>query len=50
MDEVLVAYESWNSRISTAVLNDWLKELKKVKNTPGSQGEYLKLRFITQVK
>jgi predicted GTPase len=49
MDEVLYSYESWNSRISTGVLNDWLNEIKKVKNTPGKQGEYLKLKFITQV-
>jgi len=49
MDEVLYSYESWNSRISTGVLNDWLNEIKKVKNTPGKNGEYLKLKFITQV-
>jgi GTP-binding protein len=49
MDEVFNSYENWNSRISTGVLNDWLHELKKVKNTPGKRGEYLKIRFITQV-
>lgn len=50
MEEVLVSYESWNSRISTGVLNDWLKEMKKVKNTPGRGGDYLKVKFLTQVK
>ena len=29
-DLVLKVYENWNARISTALLNDWLRKVKQI--------------------
>jgi len=50
MDEVLKAYSSWNSRITTNQLNQWLNQIKKVSTMPSQKGESLKIKFITQLK
>lgn len=50
MDEVLNAYNSWNKRITTNQLNQWLNQIKKVSSMPSQKGESLKIKFITQLK
>jgi len=49
MDEVLKVYNQWNMRISTGILNNWLKNLKKVQLLPTEGGNDLKIRFVSQV-
>jgi len=49
MDEVLKVYEKWNVRISTGILNNWMKNLKKVHFLPTDGGNDLKIRFVSQV-
>lgn len=34
MDGIINAYDKWNSRISTGLLNDWLAKFKKLDNLP----------------
>jgi GTP-binding protein len=50
MDNVLNTYTSWNKRVGTNMLNQFVGELKKVTHTPGRDGEHLKLKFMTQIK
>jgi GTP-binding protein len=50
LDNVLNTYTAWNKRISTNLLNKFVGELKKVTQTPGKDGEHLKLKFMTQIK
>jgi GTPase len=50
IDDVLNAYTSWNTRVQTRLLNEWVNQLKKTTNAPNQKGEYLKLKFITQIK
>ncbi len=50
MDDVLNAYSSWNKRIPTNLLNQWVNEIKKVTHTPNKHGEHLRLKFMTQIK
>src|SRR5689334_6225555 len=50
IEDVLNAYTSWNIRVHTHILNNWINQLKKISSTPNRGGEYLKLKFITQVK
>lgn len=49
MDQVLNVYNKWNLRISTGILNNWMKNLKKVQLLPTNEGDDLKIRFISQV-
>lgn len=49
MDEVIKVYNKWNTRISTGILNNWLKNLKKLQLLPTEAGNDLKIRFISQV-
>ena len=48
MDEVLKVYNQWNMRISTGILNNWMKNLKKLQFLPTDKGNDLKIRFISQ--
>jgi GTP-binding protein len=50
MDDVINAYSSWNTRITTNLLNKWTNQLKKISSIPNRDGEYLKLKFMTQIK
>ena len=34
LDGVIKAYDKWNSRISTGLLNNWLDKFKKLDNLP----------------
>lgn len=50
MDEVIKSYRFWNTRISTKILNAFNNQLSKISRMPNMDGEYLRLKFITQVK
>lgn len=49
MDEVLNVYNKWNTRISTGILNNWMRNLKKIQLLPTDSGNDLKIRFVSQV-
>lgn len=52
LDAVLLVYESWNARISTGLLNDWLHRFKKLSENDYKsyikKQDLLKIRYITQ--
>lgn len=50
MDAVLKVYERWNRRISTGLLNDWLRRFKKLDNLPVDGNNQLKIRYVVQAK
>ncbi|MEN3930602.1 ribosome biogenesis GTPase Der [Microvirga sp. W0021] len=50
MKAVLQVYEVWNTRISTARLNEWLSEALEVNPPPAVSGRRIKIRYMTQVK
>ncbi len=48
LDAVLGAYEVWNRRISTPVLNRWLAAMVQAHPPPAPGGRRIKLRYMTQ--
>lgn len=50
MENVINSYNSWNTRINTNVLNEWVNELKKITNLPNKGPSALRLKFMTQIK
>ena len=50
MKAVLQVYETWNRRISTAKLNQWLGEATGANPPPAVSGRRIKIRYMTQVK
>jgi GTP-binding protein len=50
IDNAIKVYESWNSRISTSKLNDWLKDATSENIPPMIAGRRVKLKYITQIK
>ncbi len=49
-EAILRAYEVWNRRISTAKLNDWLRDAVAHHPPPAPGGRRIRLRYITQAK
>ena len=49
-EAVLGAYRTWNRRVATAQLNQWLAGMVERHPPPASQGIRPKLRYITQAK
>jgi GTP-binding protein len=47
---VLGAYEVWNKRISTGLLNRWLATMVEKNPPPVSKGRRIRLRYITQAR
>lgn len=43
-------YLCWNTRISTGMLNIWLRKFKKVQKLPTARDKKLKILFLVQVK
>ncbi|GMH83665.1 hypothetical protein TrVE_jg11395 [Triparma verrucosa] len=43
-------YHKWNTRIQTAALNQWLKEIQDSKPPPSVNGRRSKMKFIVQPK
>lgn len=50
MQGVFKAYETWNTRISTAKLNQWLGEAVEANPPPAVSGRRIKIRYMTQIK
>jgi GTPase len=50
MKAVLHVYEKWNTRISTARLNQWLSEAIDANPPPAVSGRRIKIRYMTQIK
>ena len=49
-EAVLSAHEVWNRRISTARLNDWLRDVVAHHPPPAPGGRRIRLRYMTQAK
>ena len=47
---VMKAYDVWNRRVSTGLLNRWLAEMIQRHPPPAPQGRRIKLRYMTQAK
>ena len=47
---IMRAYETWNTRVSTAALNRWLIGMLEQHPPPAPQGKRIKMRYMTQVK
>jgi len=50
MQAVFKAHETWNTRISTAKLNQWLGEAVETNPPPAVSGRRIKIRYMTQIK
>ncbi len=50
MPAVLQAYETWNTRVSTSKLNEWLSQVVERHSPPAVRGRPLRLRYLTQIK
>lgn len=50
MDNIILTYDKWNSRISTALINNWLEKFKKLDNLPKDKEMTLKINYIIQAK
>jgi len=50
MSSCMKVYESWNTKISTSKLNDWLKFVGNEHTPPLYKGKATKLKYITQSK
>ena len=48
MDAVLEAYETWNRRVPTHALNQWLQEAMQRHAPPAVSGRRIKMRYMTQ--
>lgn len=47
---IMKIHETWNTRISTARLNQWLSAMIEAHPPPAPGGRRIKLRYMTQVK
>jgi GTP-binding protein len=47
---IMKVHETWNTRISTARLNQWLAAMIEAHPPPAPGGRRIKLRYMTQVK
>jgi ribosome-associated GTPase EngA len=50
MRAIVQVHETWNRRISTARLNQWLSEALETNPPPAVSGRRIKIRYMTQVK
>jgi len=50
MEAVLAVYETWNRRIATAKLNDWLAEMVERHPPPAVAGRRIRVKYISQTK
>ena len=49
MNEVMVMYDKWNTKISTAKLNRWLTIVQQKNPPPLKSGRVIKIKYCTQV-
>jgi GTP-binding protein len=50
MKAILQVYETWNRRISTAKMNQWLADALETNPPPAVSGRRIKIRYMTQIK
>ena len=50
MPKVFEAYDIWNKRLTTPILNRWLREMETLHPPPLAKGRRIRLRFMTQTK
>jgi GTP-binding protein len=50
MKAIVEVYETWNRRISTAKLNQWLEGALETNPPPAVSGRRIKIRYMTQIK
>lgn len=50
LDTVLRTFDTWNSRVSTSKLNNWLSGVTAEHPPPLARGRRVKLRYMTQAK
>src|SRR5690349_19011709 len=50
MKAVFEVYKTWNTRIPTAKLNQWLSDALETNPPPAVSGRRIKIRYMTQVK
>ncbi len=50
LDAVLAVYETWNKRIPTARLNQWLESVTASHPPPAPGGRRIRLKYMTQAK
>lgn len=50
LKQVHLAYTHWNARISTGMLNIWLRKFKRVQKMPTSRHKKLKIMYLVQIK
>ena len=48
--KVVKLYDSWNTKIQTSTLNNWLKQRTQLHSPPKFRGKDTKLKYITQTK
>ena len=49
-EAVFLQYDRWNKRVSTGMLNNWLRQVTGHKPHPQIKGKSIKLKYITQIK
>ena len=49
MNEVLLMYKKWNTKISTARLNKWLNIIQQKNPPPLKSGRVIKIKYCTQI-
>jgi GTPase len=49
MNEVMVMYNKWNTKISTAKINKWLNIIQQRNPPPLKSGRVIKIKYCTQV-
>jgi GTPase len=50
MKAILQVYETWNKRVSTAKINQWLSDALEANPPPAVSGRRIKIRYMTQIK
>ena len=50
LPKVFETYDIWNKRITTPILNRWLREMETLHPPPLAKGRRIRLRFMTQTK
>ncbi len=50
MPKVFETYDIWNKRLTTPILNRWLREMETLHPPPLAKGRRIRLRYMTQTK
>ena len=50
MEKVIGAYDKWNTRISTGMLNNWFEKFKRLEQTPSDHKHTLNINYLIQAR